>query len=370
MRVERGEIRRLTQLSGSLVARDALIVSVPPVDANMVQLRWLIEEGTEVQAGDKIAELDNSPLTGQLENLRTQAKEADNRLSETIARKAGAVAKAAFELEQKTATHDRARISAAVPAEILPAVEVLKRRLELEKAVLELEQAQKSLAAERASGEKRIAGARLERQSVLENLAQLERDLEAMVLVAPRAGIVKLATDFRSGRPLKSGDNVWPGAVVARLPALESLQVEALLFDVDDGRVLANQMAEVRLDAFPHEVLLGKVVTVDALADELSGQSLRRAFRVHIDLEQIDVGRARPGMSVRVDTREPAQAGWLVSRRALWSHADGFFLVSSRGERIEISVGACDPDSCLIEPGPGSPAQALEGLMLRPRTTI
>jgi multidrug resistance efflux pump len=348
--VERAEIRRLTILTGTLIAQQATVVSVPPVEIHPVSIKWLIEEGAEVKAGDRLAELDNSQLTSQLERLRSAATEAGNRLAEATSRAAGALDKASFELEQKKTAYQKAALLAAVPADILPAIEVERRRLELGKAKLELDQAEKARSAEAATGAQRVKSAQLTFDEAVVALRVLETDLDALVLRAPNDGIVKLATDFRSGRPLKSGDSTWAGSPLIRLPVLATLQIEAWLFDVDDGRVEVGMPVLFWLDAFPAERLVAKVVGVDILADELSGQSQRRAFRVRIEPEKIDIQRWRPGMSVRIEALEEAQSGLSVDRAALWSRDGAFFLKFFDDQELAVEVGACDEAHCRIEP--------------------
>ena len=182
--------------------------------------------------------------------------------------------------------------------------------------------------------------------------------IELLTLKAPRDGILLVSDNDEEGRPFESGDTTWPGRVIARLPELSSMIVEAGLFDVDDGKVYPGLPVVATIDAFPSIDLEGVVVAVEDIASETSRQSLRRMFRTRIELEGLDLVRMRPGMSVRVTAEERRQDVLLIPRAALgWSAggaSPGVVAGLDDGTVAAVQIGACNTEVCVLEDGLGA----------------
>jgi multidrug resistance efflux pump len=128
-----------------------------------------------------------------------------------------------------------------------------------------------------------------------------EEAILALSLTAPSDGIVLTNVHPWFQRKVQSGDNVWVNFALMRLPDLSTLQINAWLSDVDDGRIQPGERVIAYLDAHPGLQFPGRVVEVGPIAREMSQRSLRRSFAVRIALDRIDPERMLPGMSVRVE---------------------------------------------------------------------
>ena len=145
------------------------------------------------------------------------------------------------------------------------------------------------------------------------------------------------------------------------------MMVEAVLFDVDDGRVASGMPAVCTLDSYPDQPAPCRVVEVSRVAQEIERSTLRRTFRVRLDLERSDPERMRPGMSAKVEVTTAAVDGALVAPRAAfdWSGPSPRAALASGGWAL-ISLGPCDARECVVEGGlaegtslaPARPAEA------------
>src|SRR4029077_21218358 len=140
-----------------------------------------------------------------------------------------------------------------------------------------------------------------DRDNLLLSLQKAQRELtidehaiEELILRAPRNGIVVVRDHPWEGRRLQEGDDVFVGFPLAQLAEMASLQVEADLADVDDGRIGAGMPATIVLDGSPNMSFPGRVTSISAVAQESSRTSLRRAFRVIVALDRLDGARMRP----------------------------------------------------------------------------
>lgn len=288
-------------LTGEMAAANASALTVPATPTWMVQLRWLAADGAVVQKGQKVAEFDSTALSSTLEERRLAVAKAEADLSVFRAEAAITEADRVLAVESRTAARDKAAIDADVPEELRSRREHEEKRLALARAQTDLAKAEEDLKAHRQAvlaqaEEKQIALSRARRE-----LGIAESAVVALTLTAPRDGVVVIGDNPRERRKIQVGDMIWPGVVVARLPDPHGLRVEATLYDVDDGRVKTGQLATAWPDAFPDRHLSGRVSEVSAIAQPVTPDSPRRAFRVVVPIAEGSLEGLRPGMSVKVE---------------------------------------------------------------------
>ena len=349
-RVQRGDFTQRTLLTGEMMAEESVPLVAPNANIWPIQIRWLANEGSPVGEGEAVMEFDNSQLTSNLEQMRAEVVEKSNNLVSVRSRVAGDLSKALYDFEQKKALHEKALLEAKIPADIQPRLEYERKQLEARRAGLEFNEAKLELETVRQAGQAEIRIKELEVEGAQRKLQTAEEGIQVLTVTAPRDGIFLISNNPWEDRPFQNGDTTWPGNVVARLPDLSTMLVEARLFDVDDGQVVPGQNVEVTLDAFPGETYRGQVREVDGVAQGLRS-SQRRFFRVLVDLERTDAERMRPGMSVKlVMEGETAQNVLLVPRHAVhW--ADGKTWLDTREGRAPVEVGACNPSQCYLLSG-------------------
>jgi HlyD family secretion protein len=148
-----------------------------------------------------------------------------------------------------------------------------------------------------------VGRASQKRNKALFDVRQGERAVSSMSLRAPVAGMVTILPNWRNqagwSEPpeFKEGDRLWPGAVIAELPDLSSIQVTARVDEIDRGRVQRGQTAKVRIDAVPDREFDAKVAEVSPLAKlDFSNWPLTKNFDLILELVSADQ-RLRPGMS-------------------------------------------------------------------------
>jgi multidrug resistance efflux pump len=350
--VRRGDLRPRLLLTGELESARAVELKVPRTPTWQVQIRWLAEEGTPVRAGDRVAELDNSSFTGELEEKRASAEDATTELARKEAEARSSLAEKQFAVEQRRAELEKARIAAAVPPDLLSAREHQDRQLAVRRAEVELAKAEKDLAALREGSTADLELQRITLQRSQREIAQSETAIQQLILRAPRDGIVIAANHPWEGRKLREGDNVYVGVTVAVLPDLSTLEVQAGLSDVDDGRVKPGMEAICTLDAYPGQSFHGRVVDISAVAQESPRQPLLRSFPVRVQLDRLDSAKMRPGMSVRVEILAPEVRGaLLVPRAALDFSAQRPRALLADGGSREVRLGPCDALFCAVEQG-------------------
>jgi RND family efflux transporter MFP subunit len=122
------------------------------------------------------------------------------------------------------------------------------------------------------------------------NLRSAEINFSKTNLSAPFAGTVKSVR-------FSEGENVTPGATVITIASENVNEVTLFIPEVDIARIAIGDLANVRLDAFPDEVLEGEVVFVSSAAETRDGiVSFKTKVRLAEPREHL-----RSGMSAEVD---------------------------------------------------------------------
>ncbi len=347
--VTRRTVEDVFLLTGELQAVRSHELTVPRVENGRAQIKWLIEDGAEVEAGDAVAEIDNTQVAQALEERRLRLAQAQIQIDGREASLDADASQRRFELERAQIEAEKATIEAEVPIELRSRKEWHEKQQALRRAETDLRKAQLALRAFEDSSRADIEVMRIARDKADREVRMAEESLRQLSLIAPKKGIAMLGRSPQEDRPLQVADNVFPGLRVVSIPDLDAMEVIAFLPEVDDGRVAAGQEVRVILETDLARAFRGRVEKVAAVA-----QDARYAggFRVHVSLDETDPGIMRPGLSARVEVvRRVFTDALIVPRRALLREESGMRARRPGGELTPIRVIACLPLDCVVETG-------------------
>jgi len=354
-------------LTGELDAVTAENLTVPQTPLWMLQLQWLEVEGTQVRAGQPVAEFDNSAFTAALAEKRVAALQAADDLAKLRAQNDMTAADKAFDAEKARAEVDKARLTAGLPRDSLPERDWQENQLDLQrkqvayaKAKDDLDSQQKSAALD--AQVKQIALEKSQRE-----IQEAEKAIRALELRAPRDGIVVVGQIPWLHRKIEVGDTIGPGITAVSLPDLGTMRVKALLSDVDDGHVAVGMKAVCTIDAYADHPVEGVVREISPVAREPDQASQRRAFDVIVELGSTDRDRMLPGLAVKVEIKGRAvHDATLVPRAAIDFDPAPARVYSASGQAIDLDVDLCDGQACALRQGEGAKRAAPPaGLRLR-----
>jgi len=163
------------------------------------------------------------------------------------------------------------------------------------------------------------------------DLAMMERALRDATVAAPFTGYV-------ARRLVSQGEYVQAGALLFELVALDPIEVEFEVPEVDSNRVSVGQTVDVELSPYPEEIFVATVSFVSPTVDTDT-----RTIRVKAQLEN-PAGRLRPGLFARVDVGVSHRAGIaMIPEDAVLQRADGHVvfraIADDRVERVVIETG-------------------------------
>ncbi len=245
-----------------------------------------VREGDAVRAGDLLIELHD-------EEQQARLREAEAALRQLVQsqrpQSEAALREAQFNLAQ--ASRERERREALVARQLLPAEQGEQARQAEINARSALQRAQAAAAAAAPGGS--------DEQLLQQRLAAARAALERTRIRARFDGVVQV-------RAVEPGDVVQPGTALLQIARADSREILVPLDEKELGPVAVGQPALIIADAYPTEVLEGRVSFIAPAVDTNRG-----TIDVHLELlESADF--LRQGMTVSVDIRTASRDQALV----------------------------------------------------------
>ncbi|HKV26764.1 MAG TPA: efflux RND transporter periplasmic adaptor subunit [Candidatus Acidoferrales bacterium] len=358
--VQRTEFTDYVQIHGEAKARKSVTVTAP-FQAGDLQIIKLASNGAQVKKGDIVVQFDATTLKQTLAQDESTLKSSAGEIQQ-------ARALARLKEEQDLTDVMKARFDAqsakldASKREILSKIDGEEADLKLADAQQKLKEMEEKLKADRNADAATIESKQQKRDQALYEVRQTERSLDALALRAPIDGIVTLQDNWRSAGPMgnatpfKQGDRAWPGAAIAELPDLATLEISARLDETERGRVQLGQTANVRIDAIPDRDFTGRITQISTIAsmDFSAGWPFPRNFTMNIVLGSLDA-RLRPGMSANVRVIvDQLPNGITIPAAALFHKAGQSVVYVLHGARVEqrsVEVVRRSGDQLLIAKG-------------------
>ena len=287
-------------LTGRVQAEEYDRLTVPVTSNWRAQLKWLIEEGSEVVAGEAVARLDPS----ELENRRLQAEQELISKSRELALLASTSSLSRLELELALLRAEneakKAKLDAQVPQDILEGKDFRERQRKSMEAARKLEDARVALSTHEVVHEANRSQLEIEVDQLEDRVDRLQSEISSMTLRASRSGIVVHESHPWTGKRIRVGDQLQSTFPLARIPDMDTLQVEAWAAEADLERLEEGARVLLFFDAFESEGFEGKIVSVSRAAEKRAIWGHGPWFRVVISFECRDP-RMKPGMSVRCE---------------------------------------------------------------------
>jgi multidrug efflux pump subunit AcrA (membrane-fusion protein) len=350
--VRRGSFVREAVLTGELEAARGAAVTVPSLPQWQSSIKWLATDGATVAKGERVVELDNSTFTADLDSKRQTELQVLQEIQQKESEWKADIEQKQLDFDTRKSEWDKAKIDAAVPKEILSLREYQDRQIKFERTSTEFEKVKTILSAQKKTIQADRQNLQLRLQKAQREIRLAEQAIESVVLRAPRDGIVIVKDHPWEGRKIQVGDTVWVGFAMALIPEMSSMRVTALLADVDDGRIGVGMPANVILDGYPGSTFTGKIAGISAVAQETNRQSLRRMFKVYVNLDRIDAQRMRPGLSARVIVHAEDVGNALIAPRAALDFSSKQTQARlAGGKLVKVSVGTCNARECVVTSG-------------------
>ncbi|MFO7768987.1 MAG: efflux RND transporter periplasmic adaptor subunit [bacterium] len=339
---------------GRVRAASAVEIEVPRRIGGTLQLVFLIEEGTVVEAGQVVARLDTTDAVEELETAIDELETVQAEYEQLLVDHANSIKDLENAVRSAELSYQQAELRLA-SMEFSSELEKQQGRLDLEKARIGRAEAERKLEAQRTINAAEQVQKRIELEGAREEVEEERGELRTLTIRAPTDGLVIHAEEgrFMDRTKVREGDQVRERQELIELPDLSILQVTLTVNELDAQRVEVGQRAIVRLDAYPRDEFPGHVIEMSTLAQELSDESNVKVFPAVVELDEPDE-RIRPGMT--------ASAEIVVDRVENALQAPLAALGTGKAGTCVKPVGADEPIPVRVGLNTESVAQILEGV--------
>lgn len=355
--VKRGDFNVTVTTSGELRAPKFVQVTLPSnaVQAQVFQpmkILSLVQEGTIVKEGDKVAEIDRSPFATKQQEVSLALQKVEAQYEQAMLDSTMKLGKAREDMKTMELTLEEKKIAKEQAVFEAPSV---KRQAELD-----YEKAQRAMAqakvdyktqTEQAMAKMREVGADRDRQkNLLNNIMNV---MAALTITAPAPGMVIYVKEW-SGKKKTTGSSVNPWEpAVATLPDLSIMESLTYVNEIDVRKLRVGQTVRVTLDADPSKELVGTVKQV-ANVGEQRPNSDAKVFEVVVNIEKPDTA-LRPGMTTgNAVSTQSLKDVLFIPLDALVVEEGIPIVFKQDGARVikqEVATGAMNDDEVVIVKG-------------------
>ncbi|MEM1127933.1 MAG: efflux RND transporter periplasmic adaptor subunit [Bacteroidota bacterium] len=352
---QRGDFEVAVTVTGELRAKNSVKIYGPrraqQAGIFEIKISQLIPEGTVVQAGEFVAELDRSELTTKLQEAEIEVQKAQSQFTQAQLDSALALSKARDNLVDLRYAMEEARIKRDQSVYEPPSVR-RQADIDYEKAARTLDRSTANYETEVQQATAKMAEAEATLRQAQNGLTGLLTILNEFTVLAPENGMVIYRRDWRGERLTEGGSiRAWD-PVVAELPDLSLMESVAYVNEVDIQKVQPGQTVEMTLDAMPDTRLTGVVSDVANIGEQRPNSDAK-VFEVRLLVNEAD-STLRPGMSTG-NTILVAQAADVMSVPLETIHTtDSLTYVFVRRGRLlrqEVRLGFLNENEAIVEAG-------------------
>ena len=284
--------------SGTLEAINTVVFILPRYSMYWYQMRiiGLAENGTMVNAGDSIIQLETSDIYKLISDRETNLETQLANFEKLLVQQSNQINDIESKIKNETASFNMKKI------ELEASRFETERRQEI--IQLEFKQSELNLAKEKRKLElaKIIQANDVKIQNI--RIRQLKNDIELFYKIIPLltvrssvAGVFQRGRNPMTGQPLVLGDNMYTGYSMGNVPELKWMKVKTFINENDFLKLHEGQKVIVRLDAMPELKFNGEVVYIGKLCRRKEFNSKQKGFDVEVKILEPDE-RLKPGMTV------------------------------------------------------------------------
>lgn len=259
-----------------------------------LKIQDIVPEGTIVNEGDYIAQLDrtsyDNTLKDAIETLKTDQTSLEMKILDTAVVRTDLrddIKNQVFVVEEAQITLEQSKYE--------PPATIRQAEISLDKAKRTLEQKKKAYTLRVAQTLSEITHLKghVTRSTIL--VSDLQDFLSKFTITAPSYGMVTYKKE-RNGTKRKAGSTVNPfDRVVATLPDLSSMISKTYINEIEISKVKEGQKVDVTIDAFPEKSYTGEVMSIANVGEQLPNSDAKM-FEVQVKLTGNDPS-LRPTMT-------------------------------------------------------------------------
>jgi len=300
VKAQKGEFEILVTVTGELQAKSSIDITGPAELGNSRDLRIreikiqdLVPEGTLVDSGQYVGDLDRSEVSISLKDLKDELEKAESQyikiqLDTTQLRELrDQLVNLKFAMEEKQIVLDQSKFE--------PPATIRQAKIELDKSERAYDQAEKNYSLKQQQSRADMREAVINLEKARRKVTELEKVIGKFRIYAPASGMVIYKKEW-DGQKRKVGSTINPWDMsIATLPDLSSMSSKTFVNEIDISKVKVGQQVRIGIDAFPEKKYTGKVLEVANIGEQLPNTDAK-VFEVLVNVDQTD-SILRPSMT-------------------------------------------------------------------------
>lgn len=350
--VKKGLFRVTVTATGGLQAIKSEMINGPEAEMRsagiwQTSIQDIIQEGTVVNEGDYVAQLDKTVVSDKIQTVRLDIDQIEARLTQARLDTAlemramrDQIINLGFQMREKELEMEQSRYE--------PPAVINRVKLDLERIQRDFIQQQQNYKLKQEQAVAKIAeinASLQQKQTAFDRLVQLG---DKFRIKAPKGGMLIYYFGRKAGAQIGAWD-----PVVAELPDLSKMLSKTNINEVDISKIKKGQTANIRIDAFPDKSFTGKITQVANVGQQLPGFDAK-VFEILIELSEAD-SILRPAMTTsnEVLVAEYPDVHY-VPLEALFSNDTLTWVVcqkDGKNYRQEVLTGPTNDNEVIIEHG-------------------
>ncbi len=283
--------------TGELQAENSEQISAPnlrQIGVWRIKITDLVPEGTLVDSGEYVAQLDKNEIDQKLEEVKEQLQKAESQYEQTQLDTALDLRSLRDQLINLNYAVEEAEIEMEESIYESPATK-RQANISLDKAKRAYSQALESYDLKVAKNQASMTQVHISLVQQQRRLKDLQEVMNQLTILAPKSGMVIYQKEW-GGQKRKVGSEVggWD-PVVATLPDMSSMMSKTYINEIDISKVSKGQNVSIEIDAFPGQQYAGIVTEVANVGEDLPNSDAK-VFEVLIKILASD-SILRPNMT-------------------------------------------------------------------------
>lgn len=292
-KVERGDFQEWLSLEGSVEAVNATSINCPRVYDAVVL--YIAEDGSFIQAGDTVCILESNRLKEQYERSLTNLEIFEAEYNKGVADLDLSMTLLEAQVRNNEAQTQISNLDSLQLEYSSPSQRKITE-LQLKRSRIEKRKLESKLKYLRIINQTELRKMQIYINQMKSQVSSLEKELQSLVMLAPKAGLVLLGESPSTDGRLQVGEEIYPNALIASIPEMDQMQVRIQAKEAEVKRLELGQRVDFTFDGMPDSRAQGLIRMIAPVGTPMRGN---KSIKLYDVVASIDTASTlpKPGLS-------------------------------------------------------------------------
>lgn len=292
-KVERGDFQEWLSLEGSVEAVNATSINCPRVFDAVVL--YIAEDGSFIQAGDTVCILESNRLKEQYERSLTNLEIFEAEYNKGVADLDLSMTLLEAQVRNNEAQTQISNLDSLQLEYSSPSQRKITE-LQLKRSRIEKRKLESKLKYLRIINQTELRKMQIYINQMKSQVSSLEKELQSLVMLAPKAGLVLLGESPSTDGRLQVGEEIYPNALIASIPEMDQMQVRIQAKEAEVKRLELGQRVDFTFDGMPDSRAQGLIRMIAPVGTPMRGNQSIKLYDVVASIDTAST-LPKPGLS-------------------------------------------------------------------------